>query len=191
MIAIITSSASSSSRRAAAATALFAACGAASLLRGPALEAVALPLAVSYAVLLLNTFHSIRCFAPLAARGGRSQRAIDAILCLAYIALAASLGDAIRFLFVAALLFGAATLKYAELMRHGAVHATLLRKLWIDAVGTLACIGALGIALAGHPLHAAWSMAVLNLVANAYLLWWRPLYPAIGATAEGTVNDLG
>src|SRR2546427_362672 len=67
-------------RTAIAATALFAACGAGSAVTRVHDWRIAAPLVAAYVVLVVNTFFSVRRFAPLAARGGRTQRGLDALL---------------------------------------------------------------------------------------------------------------
>lgn len=163
-------------RRAAAVTALFAFAGIVSASRGVREWAVSTPLALNYAILLVNTYCSVRCFGAITPPGLEDQRVIDGVLVAIYLALAASLADTVHFAATAAVLFAVATLKYAALMgRIGAIEL-LARKVRIDTVGTLAAVLALVAALGGHAGAAAWFLLATNVVGNVYVLRWRPLY---------------
>jgi hypothetical protein len=163
-------------RRALLAAITFGAYGVVSVLMRRPDESIALPLGLAYALLVLNTYYSVRCFSPLSARGGRRQWWIDGALVVAYAALAANLGNPRAFMLGAALLFTVATLKYVELVEAGGSHAALIPKLRVDVAGILFCLGGLALVIAGHAHAAAWVMAGVSAAANLYLVCVRPLY---------------
>jgi hypothetical protein len=142
---------------------------------------------VFYGILLLNTYYSVRCFAALAPPDNRLQRLIDLTLIGIYASLAASLGEPLRFVGTATVLFAVATLKYTVLIGRVSADALLARKLRVDALGTIACAWALGGMLGGHPSEAAWLLTGACAVANVYLLWVRPLYRSASAATRGAV----
>lgn len=133
------------------------------------------PELVFYAVLVLNTFFSVRFYSALQPKNS-SQVCIDAVLVVAYIALAFSLGRPISFAFAALCLFIIAPQKYA-LMLELVPHATLLRnKILIDLSGAMLSAAVLGATIAGYAYAGAWVLAVLFTLANIYLLFIRPMY---------------
>lgn len=165
-------------RRAVAATALFALAGIVTVLRGVSEWAVSAPLALSYAILVANTYCSLQCFGRIIPPGLGDQRVIDGLLVAIYLALAANLADTVRFAATATVLFAVATMKYAALMgRIGSIEL-LARKVRVDTAGTLAAVLALVAALGGHDRLAGWLLLALSIAANVYLLLWRPLYRA-------------
>ena len=166
---------SSATRRALAATSFFLLCGAwfAATVSDRVRSA---PLVAFYGILLVNTFFSIRCFASIPETGGWEQRAVDLALVVCYAGLAASFREEGRFMILATLLFASATLKYAMLLDRPPYPALLARKIRLDTLGTIACAGTLIAVLRGHAPEACWIFAGLNVVANVYVLWLRPLY---------------
>lgn len=134
-----------------------------------------LPHLIIYAVLVANTFYSIRFWSALQPKDMR-QTLIDGVLVLAYLALAFSMGEPVYFAFAAFALFALATFKYV-LMRGRTSHEAIVeRKTGIDALGALACaVLVLGMFL-GYPLEATWLFATGSALANVYLLLIRPMY---------------
>ena len=134
-----------------------------------------LPHFVIYAVLVVNTYFSIRFWSALQPADIR-QTLIDGVLVLAYLALAFSMGEPVYFAFAAFALFALATFKYV-LMRGRTSYETIVeRKTGIDALGALACaVLVLGMFL-GYPLEATWLFAIGFTLANIYLLFIRPMY---------------
>jgi len=171
-----TVSSASARRRAIAATTLFGTAGAAGLGHGVRDWSVAAPLTGIYALLVLNTYHSVRCFSTMPAAFGRSQRAFDGTLALLYLALAASLDDVARFASFGTLLFAVATLKYASLLDRAEDGTRLTRKIRVDSAGTIAAAAAAVAASGGHGLLACWSLLGVSALAHVYVLWARPLY---------------
>jgi hypothetical protein len=134
-----------------------------------------LPNALFYAVLVLNTYFSVRFFTRLPPVD-RDERLIDAILVAAYVVLAFSIGSPVRFAAVSMALFAAATAKYALL--RGTLERTdiLDRKITIDLLGLALCAATLLGAILGFPLASAWLQAGVFAAANVYLLAVRPMY---------------
>jgi hypothetical protein len=180
------------SRRAVGATAAFALAGVAGLVLAPQPWAIKAPHAVFYAVLVLNTYFSIRFFESLQPKE-RDERAIDSTLVVLYLALAASMGAPLAFALVAVLLFAAATAKYVLLLPVMDRRDILIRKILIDGLGLALCLAMLLGTLLADPWWTAWAAAIIFAVANLYLLAIRPMYAdprqPIGAAKErGAAN---
>ncbi|MDO8514399.1 MAG: hypothetical protein Q7S50_02530 [bacterium] len=158
-----------------AATITFALAGLISLLFFAAVSVYLLPHSIFYAVLVLNTFFSIRFFSRLIAPSPR-QTAVDAILVVLYIILAYSLGNAFAFPLVATCLFLVATAKYVIELDSNPHVSVLKRKISLDLLGAALCAATLGGVLAGNPLASAWILAAVFAAANVYLLFIRPMY---------------
>jgi hypothetical protein len=166
------------SARAAAATALFALAGLLGLAFSPHPWPARLPNALFYAVLVANTFFSVRFFAALPP-ADRDERLIDGLLVVAYCGLAAAIGAPAVFALVSTAVFALAIAKYALLF--GVVpRADILRgKIAIDAMGLALCAATTVAAALGPPLWAAWVQAAVFAAANVYLLLVRPMYGVI------------
>ena len=134
-----------------------------------------LPHFIIYTALVINTFFSIRFWAALQPNDVR-QLLVDAVLIVAYLALAFSMGEPTYFAFTTFALFGLATVKYV-LMRGCTSHGALVeRKISLDALGALACALLILGMLLGYALEATWFFAVGFTLANVYLLLVRPMY---------------
>lgn len=157
------------------ATAAFSLAGIASLALVAPASSVLLPHIIFYAVLVLNTFFSIRFFSRIAPEN-LSQIEIDTVLVILYFALASSLGRPILFAFFALCLFIAASSKYPLLLLVIPQTDVLKRKILIDLLGTATCAGILGATLLGYAFEAAWTSAILFSLANVYLLAIKPMY---------------
>ena len=149
----------------------------------PAPWAAKAPNAVFYAVLVLNTFYSVRFFDALPPPD-RDERIIDGILTVLYLALAGTIGLTVLFATVSTLLFIAAVAKYVLLLRVMARPDILRRKILIDGLGLVLCVATLIAALVFDPLWSAWAQALIFSAANLYLLAIRPMYvdPAIAVS---------
>ncbi|MDO8562146.1 MAG: hypothetical protein Q7S05_05005 [bacterium] len=134
-----------------------------------------LPQTIFYAVLVLNTFFSIRFYAKIQPKNV-SQATIDVILVLTYIVLGLSLGRPVAFVFAALCLFIAAPIKYMLMLGLIPYEALLKRKILIDSQGTALCALVLAGTLAGYAFASAWAFAILFTLANVYLLLIRPMY---------------
>ena len=132
-------------------------------------------LGLFYVVLTLNTYYSVRFFSPLTHPNDIAQRLMDVVLVLVYILLAFSFGAVAVFTFFALCLFIVATAKYALLIG-AAPYATVRHKILIDLLGAAWCVICLCGALEGYTTESAWVLAGGFLIANLYLLGWRPMY---------------
>lgn len=135
-----------------------------------------LPLAVFYAVLLVNTRCSIAFFSGIIPRRARGQRSIDLVLALLYVALAGSLHRPIPFAALTCLLFLVATLKYLALLDSVPYRATLIRKIRIDLCGAVMAAAAAAGMMLYRVTDTAWALAFAFALANLYLLVVEPMY---------------
>src|SRR3989344_6512668 len=137
---------------------------------------VSLPLVIFHLSLLVNTFFSIRCFSRIIPRRDWTQKAIDAILGVLYLALPLQFGQPLWYAVVLAILFTLATTKYA-LLFHLEEHLSLLyRKVFFDSLGSTACVLLIAATVAGYGVASAWAWAVVFILADIYLLVVDPLY---------------
>ena len=129
-----------------------------------------------YALLVLNTFFSVRLFASIMPED-RSQMLVDTVLVVCYIGLALSLGREWAFPFFALCIFVAAPIKYALVVGSVPYSQLLRKKLIIDLLGAALCAFALlGAVFLNYPLTTAWLFATIFALANIYVLVIRPLY---------------
>jgi hypothetical protein len=164
--------------RAAAATALFTLAGLLGTLLSPHPWPARLPNVLFYAVLVANTFFSIRFFAALPP-ADRDERLIDGLLVIAYCGLAAVIGAWTAFAIVSTLLFALAIAKYALLFGVVQRRNILRTKIAIDAAGLALCGATAVAAVVASPFWAAWIQAGVFAAANVYLLLVRPMYGVI------------
>lgn len=134
-----------------------------------------LPHVIFYVVLLINTFFSLRFFAPIQPVN-TSQTIIDAACVGAYIAMALSIGFPVAFALSALALFIASPAKYALMLALLPHTAMLRRKILINLLGATASAVLLGITLLGYPLQGAWAFTIAFALANLYLLLINPMY---------------
>jgi hypothetical protein len=161
--------------RAIVATVVFTIALIAAFLLVPQPWAARLPNAVFYAVLVLNTFYSVRYFDAQPPQD-RDERVIDTLLAVDYLALAAAIGAPLWFALLSALLFALSIGKYVLLLPVLDHPQPLHRKIRINSLGLAVCLAtALGVWLV-DPLRSAWAQAILFAAANVYLLWINPLY---------------
>ncbi len=157
------------------ATGVFSLAGIISALFYSVVSPFLLPHFIIYAVLVVNTYFSIRFWSPLQPNDMR-QALIDAVLVLAYLALAFSMGEPTYFAFAAFALFVLAAFKYV-LMRGRTSHEAIVeRKTFIDALGALSCAVLIAGMLLGYALEATWLFAIGFAIANVYLLLIKPMY---------------
>lgn len=169
------------------ATILFTAAGIIGFLLSPADWPTILPGAIFYAVLVVNTWFSIRFFSNLPPVE-RDESVIDGILTVLYVALAFALGRTIPFIAIAVVLFAFAVPKYALLLRLIDFPHTLRRKMVFDTLGTLLCVAALIGALAGYPLESLWALAIVFTIANLILLTVWPMYRVVAPDRGGQAS---
>lgn len=136
----------------------------------------AFPFLIFYGVLTLNSYFSIRFFSTITSPEDTLQRTIDLALVFLYLLLAYVIYEPDYFFPVALLLFIVATGKYVCMTGNIPYPKTLKKKIFIDSMGILLCFFAFMTALLGHPLLAAWVLAVVFAVANIYLLLINPMY---------------
>ena len=134
-----------------------------------------LPHFIIYAVLVVNTYFSIRFWSALQPQDSR-QLLIDAVLVAAYLTLAFSMGEPTHFPLALAALFVLATFKYVLMRGRILYEAVVERKIRIDALGALACAVLIVGAFLGYAFEAAWLFALGFALANVYLLFIRPMY---------------
>src|SRR3989344_8281373 len=134
-----------------------------------------LPHFIIYAVLVVNTYFSIRFWSALQPQDSR-QLLIDAVLVAAYLTLAFSMGEPTYFPLALAALFVLATFKYVLMRGRTSYGAVVERKIRIDALGALSCAVLISGMLLGYALEATWLFAIGFAIANVYLLFIRPMY---------------
>lgn len=157
------------------ATTVFSLAGIVSLLFYSVVSPFLLPHLIIYALLVINTYFSIRFWAALQPNDIR-QFLIDAVLVVAYLALAFSMGEPVYFALAAFALFGLATFKYVLMRGRTSYEAIVERKTGIDALGALACAALIAGVLLGFELEATWLFAMGFTLANVYLLLIKPMY---------------
>ncbi len=133
------------------------------------------PLVGYYAILVVNTFFSIKTFAAITPQN-TTQDLADIVLVLIYIALAFSFSSVLLFSASSTMLFLVAIGKYVHLMMLITYRNFLRRKIRLNALGASLSLCALALALSGQPAEAAWLLFGLFAVANIYLLAINPMY---------------
>lgn len=157
------------------ATSVFALAGIVSVLFYAIVSPFLLPHALIYAVLVFNTFFSIRFWSALQPKDIR-QLFVDAVLVITYLTLAFSMGEPFYFALAALCLFIAAPLKYVLMLGRTSHGELVERKMLIDFLGTLACAALVAGLFLGDALGVTWLFAIGFTLANIYLLFIRPMY---------------
>jgi hypothetical protein len=160
--------------RAASASVIFAAAGILGFFYFPQGQESTL-LEAYFAVLLLNTFFSIRTFTPLTPQSA-AQTVFDGVLALLYVALACSFGSIEYFCAFSFALFAVAIGKYAHLMTLIDRKRFLRRKMLINGLAVLLSAATFVMAAVGFPALAAWVLFVCFALANIYFLGINPMY---------------
>jgi hypothetical protein len=158
------------------ATVFFTAVGVLALLVGTLNWQKTLPMAIFYAILVLNTYYSVKLFSGIVPSKNSIQKIFDAILVLLYVLLAVCMSSPYYFAFSALLLFITATAKYAFLLGVVSQPKLLKRKILVDLLGVLACALALGGMSFGFEMQSVWVLTVAFAVANILLFFVWPLY---------------
>ena len=135
----------------------------------------ALPQAILYLLLLINTYFSVRFFSAISPQTA-TQHVVDLVLVVAYAALAFTMERVAEFLFFGLCLFLVATMKYALLLDVIPHVQTLRRKIAIDTLGACLCTTSLGGALVGYGPESAWALALVYTAITVSILWVRPIY---------------
>jgi len=133
------------------------------------------PLLVYYAVLLINTFFSIRIFSAITPKSF-VQTLFDRVAAVFYLALAFSFGSVPTFAAVSAGLFLLAVAKYVHLKGLVPSSALLPRKIVLNTLAALLSLFALALTLLGFSEAAAWVLCIIFALANIYLLIFNPMY---------------
>lgn len=165
-----------STRRAAFATVLFIIAGILGWFLFVTDVPASLPLVIFYAILIVNTYPSVRLFSSIVPRESGKHALADVMLAVSYLFLAASLGQPIQFAVSATVMFLVAAGKYTLMLYDFPYPKLLQRKIRIDLLGALMCTGVLAMMTLGYTLEASWTLAVLFALANVYVLGLKPLY---------------
>jgi hypothetical protein len=137
---------------------------------------VSLPLAIFYALLVINTYPSVQLFSSIVPLDDGKHALVDIILAFSYLFLAVSLGQPQQFAICALVLFLIAAGKYS-LMLYEVPHQKLIeRKLRVDLLGALMCAIVLALISFGWFWTGVWGLAIMFALANVYVLALRPLY---------------
>ena len=138
----------------------------------------ALPALIFFAMLVINTYFSIRCFSSITPENDNIAKVIDIGLAFLYLALALAFNDIQRFLLIALFLFELSVIKYSMLLRISApeYQNLVLKKISIDMLGVISCSLALTLALLGYSFYSIWFLAMLLLAANIYLILIKSFY---------------
>jgi hypothetical protein len=137
---------------------------------------ISLPLAIFYALLVINAYPSVQVFASIVPQEDGKHALADVILAISYLFIAASLGQPQQFALCTLVMFLIAAAKYT-LMLYDIPHPHLIqRKIRADLLGALMCAGILAAMNLGWILSSAWTLAVLFAFASVYILALRPLY---------------
>ncbi|WOJ88122.1 hypothetical protein RZS28_09660 [Methylocapsa polymorpha] len=134
-----------------------------------------LPDTIFYGVLVLHTYYSVRFFSQLIPQNAW-QIGADVLLVAIYFALALSLGDRFRFLFLVLCLFAAATLKYIPSLGRNDLHAILRRKLKSLLSGIALTIYAIIVAVFIDPTIAAWFITGVYTFFTFHILFVGKMY---------------
>ena len=156
----------------------FGACGALSAIFWTTdWHAALLPL-VFYAILVLNTFFSVRVFSAIIPKDNIVQNVIDiGIVVPLYFILAFQFQNPLGFVATATALFAILVIKYSLLLNILPTHRRLLRKkIFVNTLGLL-LLGASSLMVAlGHTLFTPFFYTIIFALANIYLLTINPLY---------------
>lgn len=134
------------------------------------------PLVVFYAALLTNTYFSVRSFASITPKEHLGQQLIDAALVACMLLLVLNFNSILNFTILATLLFIVATLKYVFLTRLAGYSKLLYMKIRIDTLGILFCFLAVIGTLWGYGRQVSVIWSIVFILANIYVLWWKPHY---------------
>ncbi|MEI7512237.1 MAG: hypothetical protein WCK01_02135 [Candidatus Uhrbacteria bacterium] len=133
-----------------------------------------LPLALMYAMLMLQTWCSLPLFFQLINENDIRQRLIDPMIGIAYGVLAFGIRDSFFFFFVWSVFFAMTVLKYSMLVGSFPNTTLLRRKLMANALGV--SLGLLSLILVGYDSRFAWIGTGLFAGACVQYLVVRPLY---------------
>ena len=148
------------------------------------------PLLGFYALLVINTFFSIRCFSSIAPRQAAPQIVIDCALVALYFYLAFQFANVTRFLWVSVVLFLVAILRHAFMLHTPGYVKLLTRKLLLNLLAAAGC----GAALVGVAVGLPQSLVIWLggfLLANIYILLVSKMYYPIADDARQCTEVAG
>lgn len=134
------------------------------------------PLVLFYALLLLNTYFSVRTFASITPEENLLQHSIDMALGACLLVLIFQFNAPLNFVLWMMLLFILAALKYILLTPITGHSRLLYMKIRIDSFGVLLCFLALWGILLGYIYISTVLWVLVFFLANLYVLWLRPHY---------------
>lgn len=134
------------------------------------------PLVLFYALLVLNTYFSVRAFASITPKEHLPQQCMDALLGIELLAAPFFFNAPFSFILVITALFITATLKYIFLVPVAGFSRLLYMKIRVDTLGILLCFLALTGTFFGYPYLSTVLWAFIFLLANIYVLWLKPHY---------------
>lgn len=129
-----------------------------------------------YALLVLNTYFSVRCFSSIAPRWEIKQELIDAALAVLYVMMVLNFNFAFNFVAISTLLFMVAVIKYVLLAEIIGYSKLLRRKIFTNTLGILLCFLTLIGILWGYGSQALPIWVAAFALTNIYLLLLKPLY---------------
>ncbi len=140
-------------------------------------EIALVPLTIFYAILLLNSFFSIRLFSQIIPSHLIEQKLIDGTLFVFYIFLTFTFSTPIVFGYLITIFFVLAGTKYIMLLNKITDQPKLLKKkILVNSLGTLLGALTLGGMLYGFVVESAWALTIIFALANIYFLFINPLY---------------
>jgi hypothetical protein len=134
------------------------------------------PHGVLYALILLNTFPSIRIFASIQDPRDAFQNGVDIALGFSYVALVLSLGRPWAFPAATVLMFSLATAKYMHLRGRTAHPRLVRRKTVVDILGAVGAGAAMVASAFWEPSLIHWLWAAGFALAQVHIFLVRPLY---------------
>lgn len=136
---------------------------------------IAIPLSIFYALLVFNTYFSVKFFARII-RPSFPQSIMDCLLIILYLLMAWNIGNSLLFGITLTVFFTLATLKYVQLMGILGKARLLRRKIAADCMGIfLGPALVLGI-IYGHEIASLWILVIIFGLANIWTLRISPLY---------------
>jgi hypothetical protein len=133
-------------------------------------------ISIFYALMLINTYFSVRAFATITPKGNPIQGLCDFLLGICLAGMPLVFNSPINFVLINLFLFIIATLKYIFLIQLSSFSKLLFRKIRIDVLGILLCALCLAGILFGLSYWSLKLFAFTFLLANIYVLFHRPLY---------------
>jgi hypothetical protein len=130
---------------------------------------------IFHALLLINTFFSVRAFATITPPN-KLQAFLDFLLSLCLISLPLTFTSPLNFVLINLFLFIIATLKYIFLIQLVGFSKLLFRKIRVDVMGILLCALCLVGILIGFTSLSLNLFAFIFFLSNIYVLWHAPLY---------------